>query len=117
MTKHPLSHLFIDDCAQVDTDDQSPLVNDTHGWVSLADFAEYQTNRILTIKPRRRTFLHQSDAGYDWAAGREFVVVSDSSPYLNQVVAVDEAHNLKRYGYTHVHIHYNTHSVPLEIEL
>ena len=86
-------------------------------WVKLSDLSEHQSHRILTIRPRRRTFLHQSDAGYDWAAGREFVVVSGSSPYLNQVVAVDEANNLKRYGYTHVHIHYNIHSTPLEIAL
>jgi hypothetical protein len=33
------------------------------------------------------------------------------------VVAVDEKRHLKEYGYTHVHIHYNINSVPLEIEL
>jgi hypothetical protein len=33
------------------------------------------------------------------------------------VVAVDEVRHLKRSGYTHVHIHYNTNSAPLELEL
>jgi hypothetical protein len=33
------------------------------------------------------------------------------------VVAVDEANNLKCYGYTHVHIHYNNNAPHLEIAL
>jgi hemerythrin len=33
------------------------------------------------------------------------------------VVAVDEKQVLRDYGYTHVHIHYNIHSTPLEIAL
>jgi len=102
---------------EVDTTNQSPLWNDTHSWVKLADLAEFETQRILTVRPRRRTYLHQSDAGYDWAVGKEFVITTQSSPYYNQVVAVDETTNLKRYGYTHVHIHYNHNSTPLEIEL
>ena len=102
---------------EVDTTNQSSLWNDTHGWVKLADLAEFDTHRILTVRPRRRTYLHQSDAGYDWAAGKEFVITTLSSPYHNQVVAVDEVQNLKRYGYTHLHIHYNNNSTPLELEL
>ncbi len=87
------------------------------GWVKLADLAEFDTQRVLTVRPRRRTYLHQSDAGYDWAVGKEFVITTRSSPYHNQVVAVDEVRNLKRYGYTHVHIHYNVNCAPLELEL
>lgn len=101
----------------VDTDTQPNLWADTHGWVKLADLAEFDTQHILTVRPRYRTYLHQSDAGYDWAAGKEFVITSRSSLYYNQVVAVDEVRNLKRHGYTHVHIHYNRNSVPLELEL
>ena len=86
-------------------------------WSKLADLTEHRSQRILTIRPRRRTYLRQSDAGYDWAAGREFVVVSTSSPYHGSVVAVDEANNLKCYGYTHVHIHYNNNAPHLEIAL
>jgi hypothetical protein len=86
-------------------------------WCKLADLTEHYTQRILTIRPRRRTYLRQSDAGYDWAAGREFVVTSETSPYCGSVVAVDEATNLKRYGYTHVHIHYNNNAPHLEIAL
>ena len=86
-------------------------------WTHLADLSEQTPHRILTIRPRRRTYLHQSEAGYDWAAGREFVVIAESSPYYGQVVAVDERRNLIGYGYTHVQIHYNTVSVPLEIKL
>lgn len=86
-------------------------------WVKLADLSTSTSHRILNIRPRYRTYLHQSDAGYDWAAGREFVITSQSSPYCGSVVAVDEKHHLKDYGYTHVHIHYNVNSVPLELEL
>ena len=101
---------------EVDTDNSS-LWNDTHSWVKLADLAEFDTQHILTVRPRRRTYLHPSEAGYDWAVGREFVITTRSSPYYGEIVAVDEAHNLKRYGYTHLHIHYNNRSVPLELEL
>ena len=89
----------------------------TTGWVKLADLTESDTHRILTVRPRRRTYLHQSDAGYDWAVGKEFIITTQSSPYKGQVVAVDEVRNLKRYGYTHLHIHYNVSSAPLELEL
>jgi hypothetical protein len=106
---------LIDDLLNDDT--QPNLWADTHGWVKLADLSEFDTQRIITVRPLRRTYLHQSAAGYDWAAGQPFVITSSSSPYYNQVVAVDEVWNLKRHGYTHVHIHYNRNSVPLEIEL
>jgi hypothetical protein len=106
---------LIDDLLNDDT--QPNLWADTHGWVKLADLSEFDTQRIVTVRPLRRTYLRQSDAGYDWAAGQPFVITSSSSPYYNQVVAVDEVRNLQRYGYTHVHIHYNRNSVPLEIEL
>jgi hypothetical protein len=102
---------------QTEQPNQSNLWNDTHGWVKLADLAEFAIQQILTVRPRYRTYLHQSDAGYDWAIGREFVITTQSSPYYNQVVAVDETHHLKEYGYTHVHIHYNLNSAPLELEL
>ena len=100
-----------------DTFTEHALWADTHGWCKLADLSEFDTQHVLTIRPRHRTYLHQSDAGYDWASGREFVITTRSSPYYDQVVAVDETKNLKRYGYTHVHIHYNRNSTPLEIEL
>ena len=58
----------------------SALWNDTHSWVKLADLIGNKTQRVLTIRPRRRTYLRQSDAGYDWAAGREFVVITETSP-------------------------------------
>lgn len=88
-------------------------------WCKLADLVPTQDQSILTIRPRRRTYLHQSDAGYDWAAGREFVITCQSSPYYGSVVAVDERHHLKRYGYTHIHIQYNVNPnlPPLELAL
>lgn len=86
-------------------------------WCKLADLADLNETRILTVRPRRRTYLRQADAGYDWAAGHEFVITTESSPYYGSVVAVDERHHLKECGYTHVHIHYNVNSVPLELEL
>lgn len=89
----------------------------TQGWVKLADLSEYPSTRIVTVRPRRRTYLHQSDAGYDWASGHEFIITSRSSPYYGDVVAIDETQHLQRYGYTHIHIHYNTNSGPLELEL
>lgn len=114
-----LSNLIDDLLVDTETEQpsQSSLWNDTHGWVKLADLSEFDTQHILTVRPRHRTYLHQSEAGYDWAVGREFVITTRSSPYYDQVVAVDEKHNLKRYGYTHVHIHYNRNSTPLELEL
>ena len=119
MKLDPTLSALIDDLLvdEQDTTNQSPLWNDTHGWVKLADLAEFDTQRILTVRPRYRTYLHQSEAGYDWAVGKEFVITTRSSPYHNQVVAVDEVRNLKRYGYTHLHIHYNRNSTPLELEL
>ena len=92
-------------------------VEPQRSWVKLADLSEYPSTRIVTIRPRRRTYLHQSDAGYDWASGHEFIITSRSSPYYGDVVAVDETHHLKWYGYTHVHIHYNINSAPLELAL
>jgi len=89
----------------------------TPSWVNLVDLSGQTPHRILTIRPRRRTYLHQSEAGYDWAAGREFIITSQSSPYCGSVVAVDEKRNLKDYGYTHVHIHYNINAPHLEIAL
>ena len=88
----------------------------TDTWVKLADLNTH-TQRIVTVRPRRRTYLHQADAGYDWAVGREFVITTEASPYCGSVVAVDETRHLKEYGYTHVQIHYNINSAPLEIEL
>lgn len=85
-------------------------------WAKLADLTTHD-HRIVSVRPRRRTYLHQADAGYDWAAGAEFVIMTASSPYCGSVVAVDERRHLKEYGYTHVHIHYNVNSAPLEIEL
>lgn len=106
---------LIDDLL-VDTQ-TSRLWNDTHSWVKLADLVEFETQRILTVRPLRRTYLSQAEAGYDWSVGHEFVITSPHSPHKGDIVAVDETRNLKRYGYTHVHIHYNRNSVPLELEL
>jgi len=88
-------------------------------WVPLADLFPDQINRILTVRPRRRTYINQADAGYDWAAGHEFVVTAESSPLYRNIVAVDEVRGLKACGYTHIHIHYNTgtDAAPLEIKL
>jgi hypothetical protein len=86
-------------------------------WCKLTDLFPEQDHRILSVRPYRRTYLHQADAGYDWAVGKEFVITTQSSPYCGSIVAVDEVRNLKRYGYTHLHIHYNRNSTPLEIEL
>ena len=86
-------------------------------WSKLADFQSARPVRILTVRPRWRTYLRQADAGYDWAAGHPFIITSANSPHYGNVVAVDEKHNLKDMGYTHVHIHYNLNDTPLELEL
>lgn len=86
-------------------------------WLKLSDLQSYSNHRILTVRPRWRTYLRQADAGYDWAVGREFIITSTNSPHYGNVVAVDEKHNLKAMGYTHIHIHYNLNDTPLELEL
>ena len=86
-------------------------------WTRLHDFFDPDDFRILSIRPRYRTYLRQSDAGYDWAAGHGFIVTSTSSPYCGHVVAIDESRHLKDVGYTHVHIHYNLNTPPLKLEL
>ena len=86
-------------------------------WCKLADLTVANETRIITIRPRRRTYLHQSEAGYDWASGKEFVITTKSSPYCGSVVAIDETRHLKDIGYTHIHIHYNLDTPPLKLEL
>jgi hypothetical protein len=102
---------------EVLSEEPDTSVTPQRSWVKLADLSEHSSTRIVTIRPRRRTYLHQSDAGYDWASGHEFVITSRSSPYYGDIVAVDETQHLKRYGYTHIHIHYNINSAPLELKL
>jgi hypothetical protein len=85
-------------------------------WCKLSDLQPVTEHRIITVRPRWRTYLHQSDAGYDWAVGKPFIITSDC-PHRGNVVAVDEVHNLKRMGYTHIHIHYNLNDTPLEMKL
>jgi len=99
------------------TQDTPTEVVDTPKWTHLADYYNPNEFRILSIRPRRRTYLRQSDAGYDWCAGHGFIVTSQSSPYCGQVVAIDETRHLKDIGYTHVHIHYNLDTPPLKLEL
>lgn len=89
----------------------------TGSWTKLASLTEHKPSNVLTLRPRRRTYIRQTDVGYDWAVGREFVVTSPNSPYHNQVVAVDETRHLKDAGYTHIHIHYNTNTPHLEMKL
>jgi hypothetical protein len=86
-------------------------------WAKLSDLQHHRSARILTVRPRWRTYLHQADAGYDWAVGREFIITTENSPHRGNVVAVDEKHHLKWMGYTHIHIHYNLNDAPLELEL
>lgn len=85
-------------------------------WCKLADLLPEQHVRILSVRPKRRTYLLQADAGYDWAAGQPFVVISDCV-FRGYTVAVDEKANLKDHGFTHVHIHYNDNAPHLELEL
>lgn len=92
------------------------LWNDTQGYIKLADLTE-NPYRTLRVKPRRRTYLNRADVGYDWACGKEFVVIDANSPFSGQVIAVDEAHTLKRYGYDTIQIEYNTSVRPLEMSL
>ena len=86
-------------------------------WCKLADLLPDSNHSVVSVVPRRRTYLHQSDAGYDWACGREFVITTESSPYYGMVVACDERRHLKEYGYTHIHVHWNINQAPLEIPL
>lgn len=97
-------------------DTSAYLWNDTQGYIKLAELAE-NPYKTLRIKPRRRTYLNGSDAGYDWASGKEFVVVDRSSSFNGQIVAVDETDVLKRYGYETVLIEYNRSVRPLEMSL
>jgi hypothetical protein len=85
-------------------------------WQHLADLQPKTTQRILTVRPRWRTYLHQSEVGYDWAVGKPFIITGDC-PHRGNIVASDESRNLKQMGYTHIHIHYNLNDTPLEMTL
>lgn len=73
---------------------------------------------IIVVRPRRRTYLHPSEVGYDWVAGAEFVVSSCMTPSLRgQVISILERHNLKQMGYEAIRIVYNYQSEPMEVNL
>jgi hypothetical protein len=84
-------------------------------WCKLADLNLTFEARILTVRPKWRTYLRQSDVVYDWHVGHPFVVTD--GPYQGYTVDVTEVRNLKRDGYTAVHIHYNIGDVDPHVEV
>lgn len=74
----------------------------------LNSFADLKQVFRLTLVPRRRRYLVESDAIYDFTVGHEFVVDDASSPFDGCIVSCLDTTALKQHGYTHVLLHYNT---------
>ncbi|MEI2419815.1 hypothetical protein V6O07_06050 [Arthrospira platensis SPKY2] len=85
-------------------------------WCKLADLKDKLECKVLVVRPKWRTYLKMSDAGYDWSVGQPFVVFGRSE-FTGLTVAVDEVRNLRRAGYTEVHIHWNDNVPPLKLPL
>lgn len=82
----------------------------TKTYTSFADLNTLYTPsyRSLTLRPRRRTYLMETDAVYDYTVGHEFVVADANSPFDGCVVTVLDKPTLKQHGYTNLTLSYNT---------
>jgi hypothetical protein len=76
-------------------------------WTSLASLQDTFNSKSLSVKPRRRSYLSQSDAVYDYMVGHDVVITDTTSPYNGSVMSILDRDVLKRDGYVKLHIHYN----------
>lgn len=81
-------------------------------FTSFADLSDlnvgnYTPSKALTLVPRRRHYLSELDAVYDFSVGHDFIVVDTSSPFHGCFVSILDAATLKQHGYTNVDITYN----------
>lgn len=90
-------------------------------WSKLADLSSKlntKTKAALTVAPRRRPYISQSDAVYDYTVGHDFTVIDTMSPLQGCSVTVCDRHTLKEtYGLTHLHIKFNPGMAPVEVAL
>jgi hypothetical protein len=63
--------------------------------------------KALSVVPRRRHYLSEVDAVYDFSVGHDFLVVDPTSPFDGCFVTLLDKHVLKQHGYTAVDITYN----------
>ena len=88
--------------------------------VKLTSFADlggvYTTSKTLSVVPRRRHYLSESDAVYDFSVGHDFIVVDTISPFHGCFVSVLDKAVLKRHGYNAVDITYNN-DLSVEVRL
>ena len=80
-----------------------------NNWTSLATLQDEFHNKSLTVKPRRRSYLSQVDAVYDYMVGHDVVITDETSPYNGSVMSILDRDVLKRCGYNRIHLHYNNH--------
>lgn len=77
-----------------------------------------KTKAVLTVAPRVRPYISQSDAVYDYTVGHDFTVIDNMSPLQGCSVTVCDRHVLKQtYGLTHLHIKFNPGMSPVEVAL
>lgn len=69
--------------------------------------AQYTPSKALAVVPRRRHYLSEVDAVYDFSVGHDFLVVDPTSPFDGCFVTLLDKHVLKQHGYTAVDITYN----------
>lgn len=87
-------------------------------FTSFADLQDvvYTTSKALSVVPRRRHYLSESDAVYDFTVGHEFIVTDPASPFDGCYVSTLDATTLTAHGYTAVEIIYNN-ALSVEIAL
>lgn len=77
-------------------------------FVDLDDVYDYfAASKALSVVPRRRHYLSEVDAVYDFSVGHDFLVVDPTSPFDGCFVTLLDKHVLKQHGYTAVDITYN----------
>jgi len=79
----------------------------TNQWTSLSSLQDLGLNKSINVKPRRRSYLSQSDAVYDYMVGHDVVIIDNTSSYNGSVMSVLDTEYLKRNGYVTLHLHYN----------
>jgi len=86
-------HLFTDTQAQPEDEEYTPL---------------HQTDTLHLIPAYRRETLTPTDAGYDWAVGRQFVVVGpELTPHRGQRITVADVKTLIQCGIRYIDIQFN----------